>query len=97
VLRSGSCFQPHESFHSDRAHEPNIPALLELMKVRYTGARPDGLMLCKDKRSPRRCSPIIVCACRIFVNLARVAPIETLAALRLPGVRQPVGEESSMA
>ena len=38
-----------ESFHHNRAHEPNIPALLELMKVRYTGAGPDALMLCKDK------------------------------------------------
>jgi D-alanine-D-alanine ligase len=38
-----------ETFFSDRAHEPNIPALLELMKVPYTGAGPDALMLCKDK------------------------------------------------
>ena len=42
-------FNLTESFHSNRAHEPNIPALLELMRIRYTGARPDGLMLCKDK------------------------------------------------
>ncbi|HEV2688699.1 MAG TPA: hypothetical protein VGV35_09100, partial [Bryobacteraceae bacterium] len=42
-------FNLTESFHSNRAHEPNIPALLELMKVRYTGAKPDGIILCKDK------------------------------------------------
>src|SRR6185295_10278566 len=42
-------FNLSESFHHDRSHEPNIPALLELMKVRYTGAGPDALMLCKDK------------------------------------------------
>ena len=38
-----------ETFFSDRANESNIPALLELMKVPYTGAGPDALMLCKDK------------------------------------------------
>ena len=42
-------FNLTESFHHDRSHEPNIPALLELMKVRYTGAGPEGLLLCKDK------------------------------------------------
>ena len=34
-------FNLTESFHQDRSHEPNIPALLELMKVRYTGAGPE--------------------------------------------------------
>ena len=42
-------FNLSESFYHDRAHEPNIPALLELMKVRYTGSGPDALLLCKDK------------------------------------------------
>jgi len=42
-------FNLSESFYHDRSHEPNIPALLELLKVKYTGAGPDGLLLCKDK------------------------------------------------
>ena len=29
--------------------KPYPPALLELMKVRYTGAGPAALLLCKDK------------------------------------------------
>src|SRR5215831_14463983 len=33
-----------ESFFNDRAKEPNIPALLELMRVRYTGAGPEALI-----------------------------------------------------
>ena len=55
VLEKKDSFRPDvvfnlcETFFSDRAHEPNIPALLELMKVPYTGAGPDALMLCKDK------------------------------------------------
>src|SRR5260370_2340535 len=40
-------FNLTESFYHDRAHEPNIPALLELMKVRYTGSGPEALLLCK--------------------------------------------------
>src|SRR5215831_3190465 len=42
-------FNLSESFRHNRAHEPNIPALLELMKVPYTGSGPDALLLCKDK------------------------------------------------
>ena len=42
-------FNMCETFFLDRAHEPNIPGLLDLMKVRYTGAGPEALMLCRDK------------------------------------------------
>src|SRR2546428_12194510 len=42
-------FNLTESFYHDRAQEANIPALLDLMKVRYTGSGPDALLLCKDK------------------------------------------------
>jgi len=42
-------FNLTESFYHDRSHEPNIPALLELMKARYTGSGPEALLLCKDK------------------------------------------------
>src|SRR5678816_3611795 len=38
-----------ESFFNERANEPNIPALLDLLRVPYTGAGPDSLLLCKDK------------------------------------------------
>src|SRR5918992_693981 len=32
-----------ESFHADRSHEANLPALLELLNVPYTGADPQAL------------------------------------------------------
>jgi D-alanine-D-alanine ligase len=38
-----------ESFNSDRKQEANLPALLELLGVPYTGARPEALAICKDK------------------------------------------------
>ncbi len=42
-------FNMCETFYLDRAHEPIIPGMLDLMKVRYTGAGPEALLLCKDK------------------------------------------------
>src|SRR5579872_4754500 len=42
-------FNQCESFLDNRAMEPNIPALLDLMKIRYTGSGPEGLLLSKDK------------------------------------------------
>ncbi len=42
-------FNMCETFYMDREHEPNIPGMLDLMKVRYTGSGPEGLLLCKDK------------------------------------------------
>lgn len=38
-----------ESAHSDREYEPNIAALLELMRIPFTGAGSAALRLCKDK------------------------------------------------
>ena len=42
-------FNMVESFYGYRAQEPNMPALLELLNVPYTGAGPDSLLMCKDK------------------------------------------------
>lgn len=38
-----------ESFAAERRQEPNLMALLELLKIPYTGAKPEALALCKDK------------------------------------------------
>ncbi len=38
-----------ESFRTDRSHEANLAALLELLDIAYTGAKPEALNLCKDK------------------------------------------------
>ena len=76
-------FNLTESFHSDRAHEPNIPALLELMRVRYTGARPDGLMLCKDKALAKKVLAYHRVRVPHFVISTGAAPAEAPAPLRL--------------
>src|SRR5258708_10832383 len=88
-------FNLSESFYHDRAHEPNIPALLELMKVRYTGSGPDALLLCKDKALAKK----VLASHRVhspnFVVSNHAHPLRHLARFNYPAFVKPVGEESS--
>lgn len=84
-----------ESVHDDRSHEPNIPALLELMKVRYTGAGPDALMLCKDKALAKKVLSYHRIRVPHFVTSHRLHPLRRLRRFIFPAFVKPVGEESS--
>jgi len=88
-------FNLTESFHSNRAHEPNIPALLELMKARYTGARPDGLMLCKDKALAKKVLAYHRVRVPHFVISTETRPLKRLRRFVFPAFVKPVSEESS--
>src|SRR5262249_1141742 len=84
-----------ESFFNDRAKEPNIPALLELMRVRYTGANPEALMLSKDKALAK--TILIYHRIRVpgFVLSGRTRPLRRLSRFTFPAFVKPLGEESS--
>jgi D-alanine-D-alanine ligase len=84
-----------ETFFSDRAHEPNVPALLELMKVPYTGAGPDALMLCKDKALAKKLLAYHKVRVARFVVSSRERPLKRLRKFTYPAFVKPVGEESS--
>jgi D-alanine-D-alanine ligase len=84
-----------ETFFWDRAHEPNIPALLDLMKVRYTGAGPEALMLCKDKALAKKLLTFHHIKVAGFVVSTRAHPLKKLRKFRFPAFVKPVGEESS--
>jgi D-alanine-D-alanine ligase len=84
-----------ETFFSDRAHEPNIPALLELMKVPYTGAGPDALMLCKDKALAKQLLSFHRIRVARFVVSRRERPLRRLRRFTYPAFVKPIGEESS--
>jgi len=88
-------FNLTESFHSNRAHEPNIPALLELMRARYTGARPDGIILCKDKALAKKV--LLYHRLRVphFVISTESRPLKRLRRFVFPAFVKPVSEESS--
>ena len=94
-------FQPDVVFnqcmtmHDDRRHEPNIPALLELLKVSYTGARPESIMLCKDKALAKKLLHYHrVRVARFVVSLKR-RPLQKLARFTFPAFVKPVNTEAS--
>src|SRR5260221_449516 len=88
-------FNLTESFHSNRANEPNIPALLELMKVRYTGAKEDGIILGKAKVLEKKV--LLYHRVRVphFVISPKSRPLKRLRRFVFPAFVKPVGEESS--
>ena len=88
-------FNLTESFYSDRAHEANVPALLELMKVRYTGAKPDGLMLCKDKALAKKILAYHRVRVPHFVISTEARPLKRLRRFVYPAFVKPLSEESS--
>jgi D-alanine-D-alanine ligase len=101
VLERKDAFRPDvvfnlcETFFSDRAHEPNIPALLELMKVPYTGAGPDALMLCKDKALAKKLLTYHRVRVARFLVSERDRPLRRLGRFAYPAFVKPLGEESS--
>jgi D-alanine-D-alanine ligase len=88
-------FNLSESFHHDRSHEPNIPALLELMKVRYTGSGPEALLLCKDKVLAKKVLTYHRVRLPHFVVSHRSRPLRRLRRFVYPAFVKPVSEESS--
>jgi D-alanine-D-alanine ligase len=88
-------FNLTESFYHDRSHEPNIPALLELMKVRYTGSGPEALLLCKDKALAKKVLTYHRVRLPRFVVSHRARPLRRLRRFVYPAFVKPVSEESS--
>jgi len=88
-------FNLSESFHHNRAHEPNIPALLELMKVRYTGSSPDALLLCKDKAITKKILAYHHVRVPSFVVSHRLSPLRRLKRFKFPAFVKPRCEDSS--
>jgi D-alanine-D-alanine ligase len=88
-------FNLTESFDSQRAHEPNIPALLQLMKVRYTGAGPDALLLCKDKSLAKKLLAYHRVRVARFVVSHKRRPLKRLARFVYPAFVKPMGQEGS--
>lgn len=88
-------FNLSESFYQDRSHEPNIPALLELMKVRYTGSGPEALLLCKDKALAKKVLAYHHVRSPHFVVSHRGHPLRRLRRFAYPAFVKPASEESS--
>ena len=59
--------------------------------MKYTGARPDGLMLCKDKALAKKVLAYHRVRVPHFVISTELRPLEAPAALCVPGVREASG------
>jgi D-alanine-D-alanine ligase len=88
-------FNQCESFRDDRSLEPNVPALLDMMKVRYTGSGPDGLLLCQDKALAREVLSHHRVRIPRFLVSHRKSPLRRLQRFGYPAFVKPVGQESS--
>ncbi len=83
-----------ESFLNDRAHEPNVPALLELLKIPYTGAGPEALLLCKDKALAKTLLSYHHIRMARFVVSRKRQPLRRIR-LKFPVFVKPADQESS--
>jgi D-alanine-D-alanine ligase len=101
IVEKIKAFQPDvvfnltESFHAQRSHEPNVPALLELLKVKYTGAGPDALLLCKDKSLAKKLLAYHHVRVARFVVSAQTRPLRRLKRFIYPAFVKPINQESS--
>ncbi len=84
-----------ETFFNERSNEPNIPALLELLRVPYTGAGVDGLLLCKDKELAKTILAYHRIKVPRFVVSRKRGPRRTLRRFNFPAFVKPLGMESS--
>lgn len=91
----GAVFNQCESFHNNRAFEPGIPALLDLMKIRYTGSGPEGLFLSKDKALAKEVLLHHHVRVPRFVVSHLKSPLRHLRHFAYPAFVKPVGQESS--
>jgi D-alanine-D-alanine ligase len=101
VIEKVAAFQPDIVFnlcmtmHDDRSHEPNVPALLDLLRVRYTGARPESIMLCKDKALAKKILHYHHVRVARFEVSPRRRPLRKLTRFVYPAFVKPLGKEAS--
>jgi D-alanine-D-alanine ligase len=88
-------FNMVESFYGYRSNEPNLPALLELLNVHYTGSGPESLLLCKDKSMAKKVLSYHRVPIAHFVTSHKKRPLRRLRRFKFPAFVKPVGEESS--
>ena len=88
-------FNLMESVYHDRSHEPNVAALLELMKVPYTGSDPEALLLCKDKALAKQVLAYHRIRVARFVVSHKRHPLRRLRRFVYPAFVKPVAQESS--
>jgi D-alanine-D-alanine ligase len=85
-----------EAFHEHRYYEANVVALLELLRVPYTGSDSRALMLCQDKALSKKILKHHRIAVPPFVVSGRGQPLKRIPRSMFPVLVKPLAEEGSV-
>ncbi len=85
-----------ETFHGRRYYESNIAAVLELLKIPYTGCGYRSLMLCQDKALSKKILTHHRVSVPHFVVSRRAQPARRLPKSLFPVLVKPLAEEGSV-
>ena len=88
-------FNMSEAFAGNRDFEPNLVALLELLKIPYTGSGPAGLQLCKNKGVTKEILVNHKIHIPKFIVAKRSHPPRSLKRLKFPAFIKPLELEAS--
>jgi D-alanine-D-alanine ligase len=88
-------FNQCEAVHADRQFEPNLVALLELLKLKYTGAPPTAMHICKDKSLAKKILTFHRIHVPRFTTSHRSHPIRRLPDFSFPAFIKPLNLEAS--
>ena len=88
-------FNLSEAYRTDRAHEPHLVGMLELLDIPYTGADPTALMLCKDKALAKKILTFHRIKTPSFTVSSRARPFKRLRHLKFPVFVKPLATEGS--
>ena len=84
-----------EAFDGRREYEPNIIALLEMMKLKYTGAGSTALHICKDKGLTKQILSYHRIHVPRFIVFRKLKPFKSLKKFTYPAFIKPLGLEAS--
>ena len=88
-------FNLAEQFRDNRRLDKNLPALLEMMAIPFTGSGPTGLMLCRDKGLCKQLLNFHKIRVPDFAVLAPNRPMRVPKRLAYPVIVKPVYEDGS--
>ena len=88
-------FNLSEAFNGERDFEPHMASLFELFSIRYTGASPEALRLCKDKGLTKKILSYHRLHVPKFIVSNKRNPIRSLKNFIYPAFIKPLSLEAS--
>ena len=89
-------FNQCEALRTDRNHEPHIVGLLQMLNVKYTGADPVALQICKDKGLTKKILSYHRIRIPQFAISKKTSPIRKLRKFSYPAFSKPLMLEGSV-